>query len=270
MPLSERVISAEQARHFQAWHTRELQGVGISARGLAMPKRAAQSAGAQAAEDQAQVDPVASALQKMAEEREALDLRIAALRDWEQGLQEREQSLDIRESRIADLEQEAYIQGEEKGRCAGYAAGWSGSEQERAQWLALHADVSAEVDALKTRAAEQCLGLGVEIARKVLMDSIALDDSSAAKVLKKLHEDIVDDLEKMTLTVHPSQLEWFRKQLPDLPHFAGARLVADASLNPAGFRIQHSEGGLDCSLEKRWQRVLAAIGSEHASGDLQP
>ena len=98
------------------------------------------------------------------------------------------------------------------------------------------------------------------------MDSIALETGVAAKLLKKLHEEISDDLEKVTLVVNPSQLEWFNKQLPDLPHFAGARLVTDASVNPAGFKLQHSEGGLDCSLEKRWKRALSSLGLDTEEG----
>jgi len=265
MPSSERVISAEQARHFQAWHAREIHNPQGVPRGLELLRRQEQLATGQAAGLAGErVDPVQAALKRMAEEREALDLRIAALRDWEQRLQEREQALDIRESSLQQQEADARQQGMETGQQEGYAAGWSDAENERSQWMQLQDALTGELETLKSQLAEQCLALGVDIARKVLMDSIAVTPDSAVNILRKVHEEVIDDLEKMTLFVHPDQLERFRTQLPDLPHFAGARLIADATLDINGFRIQHSEGGLDCSLQKRWQRVLSAMDANAA------
>lgn len=271
MPLSERVISAEQARHFQAWHTREFSNPTAPPRGMSLLKRQQQLAqGAAKAEAENAIDPVQAALQRMAQEREELDLRIAALRDWEQRLQQQQQTLDIRESHIAQHEEQARMQGEENGQRQGYSAGWAAAENERQQWLQLQDGLMAEIDTLRQKLGEQCLSLGVEIARKVLMDSVSIHADAAANVLKKVHEEMIDDLEKMTLFVHPEQLERFRRQLPDMPHFANARLVADATLHPAGFRIQHSEGGLDCSLNKRWQRALAALDAQLAQENPTP
>lgn len=265
MPLSERVISAEQARHFQAWHTREFTNPGTPPRGANLLRRKQQLAqGDMPTEEAPAIDPVEAAMKRMAEERAELDLRIAALRDWEQRLQEREQHLDIRESQVTQAEEQARLRGEEDGQRQGYGAGWAAAEQERQQWMQLHSDLQTEQQHLRSALADQCLALGVEIARKVLMDSVQAQTDAAIALLKKVHEDVVDDLEKMTLFVHPEQLERFKRQLPELPHFAGARLMADASLHPAGFRIQHSEGGLDCSLHTRWKRVLSALDAQLA------
>jgi flagellar assembly protein FliH len=271
MPLSERVISAEQARHFQAWHTREFSNPSAPLRGMGLLKRQQQIAKGNAQEESENaIDPVQAALLRMAQEREELDLRIAALRDWEQRLQQQQQALDIREAQIAQQEEQARLNGEENGQRQGYAAGWAAAESERQQWLQLHDNLCTETQTLKQQLANQCLSLGVEIARKVLMDSVSLNEEAAANVLKKVHEEMIDDLEKMTLFVHPEQMDRFRRQLPDLPHFANARLVADASLHPAGFRIQHSEGGLDCSLHKRWQRALGALDAQLAQENPAP
>jgi flagellar assembly protein FliH len=264
MPLSDRVISAEQARHFQAWHTREFDNPGSTLRNAEAMRRKPGLAGGMAAEERK--DPLQESRQQMAAEREALDLRIAALRDWENKLNERSEALDARERNIGELENNARVQGEEKGRCQGYAEGWASAEKERNAWMNLNQAVSNEFQSIKEGLAQQCLKLGVEIAKKVVLDSIALETAPAAKLLKKLHEEISDDLEKITLVVNPSQLEWFAKQVPDLPHFAGARLVADATVHAAGFKLQHSEGGLDCSLDKRWKRALSAIGIESEEG----
>ncbi len=271
MPLSDRVISAEQARHFQAWHTREFSNPTAPPRGMGLLKRQQQLAqGAAKIEAENAIDPVQAALQRMAQEREELDLRIAALRDWEQRLQQQQQALDIREAQIAQLEEQARLHGEESGQRQGYSAGWAAAENERQQWLQLHDSLCNEMQELRQYLGQQCLSLGVEIARKVLMDSVSTTEEAAASVLKKVHEEMVDDLEKMTLFVHPEQMERFRRQLPDLPHFANARLVADASLHPAGFRIQHSEGGLDCSLNKRWQRALSTLDAQLAQENPTP
>jgi len=264
MPLSDRVISAEQARHFQAWHTREFDNPGSALRNAEALRRKPGLTGGMATNERK--DPAQEARQQMAAEREALDLRIAALRDWENKLNERAQSLDVREQHIAALESAAREQGEEKGRCQGYAEGWASADKERNAWMGLNQSVTEEMQSLKEGLAQQCLKLGVEIAKKVVMDSIALETAVASKLLKKLHEELSDDLEKITLVVNPSQLEWFNKQLPDLPHFAGARLVTDATIHLAGFKLQHSEGGLDCSLEKRWKRALASLGLDSEEG----
>ncbi len=169
----------------------------------------------------------------------------------------------------AELEQ-IHQQARDEGYRLGYAEGQAQAKAEAERLAALVTRLDGALAELDQDVGEELVALAVEIARRVVDQSVAVRPEIILAVVRRA----LAELPHLHAAVHlnPEDAELVRTQLGDQFAHAGHRVYEDASL-PRGICLIDgggSQGG--ASLATRWRRVLEALGApadwiEAKSGD---
>ncbi|MFN7834486.1 MAG: FliH/SctL family protein [Burkholderiaceae bacterium] len=176
----------------------------------------------------------------------------------------RQAALDAEQDRQAALEK-----AREEGFDAGYDAGWQQAGQERQQLVRLGTTLSEEIEQLHEHLGEAVLRLALQTARRVVLDSIAIQPDGVAVLLNQALDGLKQPLRQLVVQAHPDCTRLLRAQFGDGAELGGLRIVEDASLAIGGFRLQYADGDLDMSVESRWERVVGTLTRDTALTDWQ-
>lgn len=155
-------------------------------------------------------------------------------------------------------------QGLQDGHREGYEAGHTegrGKAEKAAQDLATLARECAEALAdIETDMGQELISLSVRIAEQVLHRTLQTEPDTLLAV--------VDDILRMDsgksailqLFVNPDDLTLVRDYLNDNPDTSMWRVLPDETITRGGCKARTALGDIDATLEKRWQRVVSAIG----------
>ena len=180
----------------------------------------------------------------------------------EQTLEQRRLEIEQRASEVESIRQQAFDEGLTQGQQQGYDKGWEQAHLERQTLVRLSASLSEEISQLHDVLANRIMGLSIQIARRVVLDSIAVEPEGAKKLFNDSIETLSHDLRKVVIHAHPDTLTHLSAQFGDSTEIQGLRLIPDTSLALGGFRLTHSEGEFDCTTETRWKNVLKALGRD--------
>ncbi len=170
------------------------------------------------------------------------------------------QEIEHRAAQVEVVREQAYQEGLERGRQAGYEEGWNQAHLERQTLVRLSTSLKEEITQLQEQMGEQILTLAVNMARRILMDSITADPSGVRPLFSEALDVLGNNLRHIVVYAHPDTLVHLQSQYGDNAELSGIRLVPDPKLALGGFRLAHAEGEYDCTLETRWKNVLAALG----------
>jgi len=156
--------------------------------------------------------------------------------------------------------------GYEAGLARGLAEAAARAGAERAADLArldaVLARLDEAVDGAIANAADQVLDLAIAIARQVVRDEIVARPEALVAVVREALATVSEVHGHPTVRLAPSDLELVRNALGGEMQHRGARFAADAGITPGGCRIDAPQIEIDATLETRWRRVLAALGSQ--------
>ncbi len=125
---------------------------------------------------------------------------------------------------------------------------------------ALVAAFAQRMQAIEREAADDVVGLAIEIARHALRATPALRPETIVPVVQEALASVVDESVRMHLHLNPSDAALVRDELGARLASASCEIVADASITAGGCRIETPRARVDATVETRWRRTLAALG----------
>lgn len=171
--------------------------------------------------------------------------------------------------------EEGYAQGHAQGFEQGHAEAtreWqqrmddyqAHQAQEAAQRLAsVMAELDASLTEMQKQMAQEMLRLACDIARQVVRRELRSDPLLVEPVVREALGLLVADSRPALVRLHPDDFAAFAEpRRAELAAGGSVQWLADASVAPGGCRVESGGMVIDGSLEKRWQKALAALGLE--------
>ena len=127
-----------------------------------------------------------------------------------------------------------------------------------------------QLDALEQNMAN-CLALSAtQLARQIVRSELSVHPELVEAVAREATEALLLSARHITLRVHPDDHPLVAQGAADVLAARGARLIADAQIARGGCLVESDIGVLDATLQARWSRCAAALGSDEAWQSTSP
>lgn len=163
-------------------------------------------------------------------------------------------------AQIEHMHQQAH----EEGYAAGYREGSAKVAQEQASLRNIVAALAEESRKLDQSVADELLALSLTISKQVLRHALALRPELVLAVVNEVLAQMPLSHQRAHLMLHPEDAPLVRQSLGERLQQSGWEIIESAEIGRGGCRLQAAECEVDATLERRWQRVVDAIGSGHA------
>ncbi len=108
--------------------------------------------------------------------------------------------------------------------------------------------------------AQQLLELACDIARQVVRQELSVNPNVLQPVVREAVGMLVTEGRPALVRLHPDDMEAMAQPLREEVDSPGVQWMADASVPPGGCLVESAGTVVDGSLDKRWQRAIAALG----------
>lgn len=136
------------------------------------------------------------------------------------------------------------------------------AQQATAQMGALMQSYAGQMDALQQQMASALADAAVSLARQVVRGELHANPQQVAAVAQEAIEALLLSARHVTVRVHPDDQPLVAQGAAEILEARGARLVADAAITRGGCIVESDIGIIDASIESRWRRAAAALGSQ--------
>lgn len=136
------------------------------------------------------------------------------------------------------------------------------ASQATAQVGALMASYGDQMDMLQQAMASALADAATALARQVVRGELAAHPQQVATVAQEALETLLLSARHVTVRVHPDDQPLVAQGAEEVLAARGARLLADAGVTRGGCIVESDIGIIDASIESRWRRAAAALGSE--------
>ncbi|MFL6664230.1 MAG: FliH/SctL family protein [Rhizobacter sp.] len=127
---------------------------------------------------------------------------------------------------------------------------------------ALLQSTGAQLDALQQEMAEALTRTAMGLARQVVRSELEMRPIAVAKVAEEALDALLLSARHITLRVHPDDHPLVAEGAGEMLAARGARLIADPTIGRGGCIVESDIGVIDASLETRWRRASAGLGSD--------
>ncbi len=124
--------------------------------------------------------------------------------------------------------------------------------------------VGEQLDALQQEMARSLAATATALARQVLRSELALRPECVTMVAEQAIDALLLSARHIVLRVHPDDHAVIAGHSAEAIAARGARVVADPTIARGGCRIESDIGLVDATIDERWRRAVAALGSELA------
>ena len=108
--------------------------------------------------------------------------------------------------------------------------------------------------------AQQLLELACDIARQVVRQELSINPNALQPVVREAVGMLVTEGRTALVRLHPDDMEAMAQPLREEMDSPGVQWMADAAVPPGGCLVESAGTVVDGSLDKRWQRAIAALG----------
>ncbi len=136
------------------------------------------------------------------------------------------------------------------------------ASQATAQVGALMKSYGDQMDMLQQAMASALADAATALARQVVRGELATHPQQVAMVAREALETLLLSARHVTVRVHPDDQPLVAQGAEEVLAARGSRLLADASVTRGGCIVESDIGIIDASIESRWRRAAAALGSE--------
>lgn len=164
---------------------------------------------------------------------------------------------------IERIHQQAYQEGFAAGMRDGRAQGEAFSQQMKD----LLTEMERALQRFESVMAEQILALALDIARQLVRRSIQIEPDIVLNVVREAIESLPQISQQPVLVLHPDDANMVRQMLAYEYQESVWRVVDDPHMARGGCRVETAESEIDATLESRWKRIVAALGSDASWND---
>ena len=122
--------------------------------------------------------------------------------------------------------------------------------------------VGEQLDALQQEMARALAATATALARQVLRSELAARPETVSQVAEQALDALLLSARHIVLRVHPDDHALIVAGSAEAIAARGARLVADAQVGRGGCRVESDIGLVDATIDERWRRAVASLGSE--------
>ena len=155
-------------------------------------------------------------------------------------------------------------QAQQEGFDVGYREGNAKAAAEAARLQQVLAALTDESQQFDQHLANELLALALVISKQVLRQALELHPELILAVIHEVLGQTPHTQRRAQLFLHPEDAALVRNHIGDQLTRSGWDVIEDGAILRGGCRLRSSECDIDATLEGRWKRVAAAIGSEHA------
>lgn len=133
--------------------------------------------------------------------------------------------------------------------------------QDAAQRLqAVLQTLDASLIDMQQQMAQQLLELACDIARQVVRQELSVNPNALQPVVREAVGMLVSEGRPATVRLNPIDMEAMAQPLREELDGPGVQWMADAAVPAGGCLVESAGTVVDGSLDKRWQRAIAALG----------
>jgi flagellar assembly protein FliH len=177
---------------------------------------------------------------------------------------------ELHAQQLRTARQSGYQDGYRDGLVALEGFKQSFASQTTTQVGALVRSVGEQLDALQQEMARALATTAAALARQVLRSELAMRPEAVATVAEQAIAVLLPSARHVVLRVHPDDHALIAAHSADAIAARGARLVSDPQIARGGCRIESDIGLVDATIDERWRRAVAALGSDLSWSDADP
>jgi flagellar assembly protein FliH len=171
------------------------------------------------------------------------------------------------QAEVAAARQAGYQDGYRDGLVALEGFKQSFAAQATAQVGVLLQGLDSAFDTLEAQLAAAVTETAVRLARQVLRSELQVQPAVVARVAGEAVNAVLLSARQIVVQLHPQDLPLVAEGAGELLAARAARLVADASIERGGCRIESDLGAVDARIESRWAQAADALGQNLAWAD---
>jgi len=177
---------------------------------------------------------------------------------------------ELHAQQLRTARQSGYQDGYRDGLVALEGFKQSFASQTTTQVGALVHSVGEQLDALQQEMARALAATATALARQVLRSELATRPECVTAVAEQALDALLLSARHIVLRVHPDDHALIAAGSAEAIAARGARLVADAQVARGGCRLESDIGLVDATIDERWRRAVASLGSELPWHDAVP
>jgi len=166
------------------------------------------------------------------------------------------------QARVAAARQAGYQDGYRDGLAALENFKQTFAQQATSQVGALLDAFDSQLMALDGELAQSLARTAVELARQVLRSELTQRPELVAQVATDAVNAVMLSARHISVHVHPHDLPLVAEGAEETLSARGARLLADATIERGGVRVDSDVGTIDARIAVRWAQAAAALGSQ--------
>jgi flagellar assembly protein FliH len=169
---------------------------------------------------------------------------------------------ELHAQQLRAARQSGYQDGYRDGLVALEGFKQSFASQTTTQVGALVRSVGEQLDALQQEMARALAATATALARQVLRSELAARPECVTQVAEQALDALLLSARHIVLRVHPDDHALIALGSAEALAARGARLVADPLVARGGCRLDSDIGLVDASIDERWRRAVASLGSD--------
>lgn len=122
-------------------------------------------------------------------------------------------------------------------------------------------DLHARLESLEQQLSGRIAGVALELARQVVRGEISLRPELVLAVAEESMTTLLSSARDVTLRMNPQDHALIHDSLEEQLRARGGRLLADPHVSQGGCIVESDIAVVDASVEARWHKVAAAMGS---------
>lgn len=159
---------------------------------------------------------------------------------------------------IQHIQQQAYQEGFAAGMKDGRAEGHSVAQQMQS----LMAELNQSMQQFEITMAQEIMNLALDIARQMVRSALAVNPELVLAVVREAIESLPQVNQNPMLILHPEDALLVRDMLAHEYQENVWRVVDDPLMERGGCRVETATAEINADMESRWQRIVAALGSD--------
>jgi len=168
---------------------------------------------------------------------------------------------ELHAQQLRAARQSGYQDGYRDGLVALEGFKQSFAAQTTTQVGALVRSVGEQLDALQQEMARAIAATAAGLARQVLRAELEARPERVAIVAEQALDALLLSARHIVLRVHPDDHALIAGASAEAIAARGARIVADAQIGRGGCRVESDIGLVDATIDERWRRAAASLGS---------